>query len=134
MPLNKNYLILFIGVAISGSLLYFYFDPSYNKIFPPCPFYTLTHLYCPGCGSQRAFHDLLHGDIISASGHNLLFVASLPLVAYSGVISVFNVFVEKKVEQRFFSSPAFATGVLIAVLLFAVLRNIPVMPLLWLAP
>lgn len=40
----------------------------------------LTGLECPGCGSQRAIHSLLHLDIGAAFKFNALLVSSLPLV------------------------------------------------------
>ena len=69
-------------VAAVGILLaaYALFDPSYGY-FPKCPFLMLTGWQCPGCGSQRAIHSLLHADISSAWGYNALFVLSLPLLA-----------------------------------------------------
>lgn len=41
----------------------------------------MTGLQCPGCGSQRAIHALLHGDIISAWRFNALLVISIPVLA-----------------------------------------------------
>ena len=41
----------------------------------------LTGLKCPGCGSQRAVHALLHADLASAFAHNALLVLSLPYLA-----------------------------------------------------
>jgi hypothetical protein len=41
----------------------------------------LTGTYCPGCGGLRAVNDLTHGDVAAAASSNLLFVASLPVLA-----------------------------------------------------
>lgn len=60
------------------------FDPAQGG-FPICPFRALTGLLCPGCGSQRALHALLHGKVGMAFGHNALLVASLPLLAVQGL-------------------------------------------------
>lgn len=49
--------------------------------FPKCPFLLLTGLKCPGCGSQRVVHALLHGDLAAAWGYNALLVAALPVIA-----------------------------------------------------
>ena len=38
-------------------LIYGLMDPA-TAPFPKCPFYTFTGLKCPGCGSQRAVHQL----------------------------------------------------------------------------
>ncbi|MEZ4740333.1 MAG: DUF2752 domain-containing protein [Flavobacteriales bacterium] len=48
--------------------------------FLSCPFRLLTGLLCPGCGSQRALHDLMHLRIAEAFWHNALLVASIPLL------------------------------------------------------
>jgi Protein of unknown function (DUF2752) len=52
-------------------------DPNVPGRYPRCPFLSLTGLPCPGCGSLRALHDLVHGDLPSALGHNALFVVAL---------------------------------------------------------
>ena len=42
-----------------------------------CPFYELTGLFCPGCGSGRAARALLHGELTAALGYNALFTLLL---------------------------------------------------------
>ncbi len=69
-------ILLTVGIAI-----YFSLDPSGNKWFPKCPFLAATGLKCPGCGSQRAIHALLHAQWTSAWDFNALMVISLPLIA-----------------------------------------------------
>lgn len=66
-------------------LLYLYFDPAnpdYGRWFPKCMLHTLTGLSCPSCGSQRAFHALLSGDLAGALRQNwFLFFSLLYLAA-----------------------------------------------------
>lgn len=71
--------IWIVGIVLIG-LIYFSFNPSKNAIFPKCPFFVLTGLKCPGCGSQRAIHSLLHLNYAEAFRHNALLVVSLPLI------------------------------------------------------
>jgi len=92
MILTRKYILGFSIVAISGSLLYFFFDPALSDFFPKCIFHSLTGLDCPGCGSQRAIHALLHGEVVKAADMNLLVVLFLPLLFYSAVITVGNLF------------------------------------------
>lgn len=66
-------------VAVAG-IIFFTFDPSASVLFPKCPFLMLTGWQCPGCGSQRAIHALLHLDIVAALRYNALLVLSLPLI------------------------------------------------------
>lgn len=76
-------LYIIIGVvALSGlAAIYFAFDPAGSIFFPKCPFLTMTGWKCPGCGSQRAIHALLHGDLSTAWEMNALLLAELPLMA-----------------------------------------------------
>ncbi|MBO8440533.1 MAG: DUF2752 domain-containing protein [bacterium] len=68
-----------IAVVIVGSVL-FLFNPAETGVFPRCPFLMLTGYECPGCGSQRAIHALLHGDIIRAWDYNPLLVIAVPYI------------------------------------------------------
>jgi Protein of unknown function (DUF2752) len=58
--------------------LYRKFNPSENIYFPQCPTYKYLHFKCPGCGSQRAVHQLLHGNIWKAMEYNLMLVIAIP--------------------------------------------------------
>lgn len=73
-----------IALGAAAALFYFLFDPTRVAIFPPCLFHQLTGLDCPGCGAQRALHQLLHGNLIAAIRLNAMFVFSLPLFAWIG--------------------------------------------------
>ena len=69
-----------ITVFLIGCAVYFNFNPVESFFFPKCPFLMLTGLKCPGCGSQRAIHALLHFDIRSAFLHNALLIISIPYI------------------------------------------------------
>lgn len=58
------------------------FEPGEFRLFPPCPFLWLTGFYCPGCGSLRALHQLLHGNFAAAISFNPFAVLALPFVGY----------------------------------------------------
>lgn len=63
------------------AVVYFVFSPeSSQNYFPPCPFHLATGLDCPGCGSQRAIHHLLHLDIRLAFLRNPLLVIAIPYI------------------------------------------------------
>jgi hypothetical protein len=57
-------------------------DPTRPGHYPTCPFYAVTGLYCPGCGSLRMVHALAHGHVAEGFGRNALAFATLPLLAY----------------------------------------------------
>lgn len=69
-----------VAAAAAAALLYYLFDPVASRWAPQCLFHRLTGLDCPGCGSQRMLHALLHGDLAAAWRHNALAVCLLPLL------------------------------------------------------
>ena len=70
--------LLLAALLVAG--VYFVFDPSEGGLFPRCPFLMLTGWQCPGCGSQRAVHALLHFDVVQAVRMNALLVLAVPYV------------------------------------------------------
>lgn len=77
---NKFVILGSILLCVLAVWIYSQFNPEQYAFFPKCPFLQLTGWECPGCGSQRAIHDLLHGEIVSAFCHNALLVISIPFV------------------------------------------------------
>ena len=81
---NKRLTALLIWSSIAlGATYLFIFEPGKTGFFPACPFRTLTGFTCPGCGSTRGLHRLLHGDIVSALKFNPLMVLLLPFLLYA---------------------------------------------------
>ena len=111
-----------VALALAAVAVYYFYDPSTAGFFPRCPFLVLTGYECPGCGSQRALHDLLAGDVASAFAHNALMVASLPVVAvYLSAEAL------RRRCQRFYAavnSKAVIYVILAVVVAWWVLRNI----------
>jgi hypothetical protein len=122
----------FAGAALffaAGVLIYFLFDPTKVAIFPPCMFHQLTGMDCPGCGAQRALHQLLHGNLIAAFRLNAMFVLSLPLLAWFG--PRFIAHWSKREPIRF--NTRWLWFYLAAWILFGVLRNLPFPICAWFA-
>lgn len=118
--------------AVGLALLYF-FDPRNPGLFPACPFLGLTGCYCPGCGTLRALHVLLRGDVAGAVGYNVLTVLSLPFVAYSFATGAMRAF-GLKAPHPVFVHPRWIWALLVGVVAFWLLRNMPITPLTVLAP
>jgi len=120
-------------IAAVGLVLLRAFDPARSWIFPPCPVHYLTGCYCPGCGSLRAIHALLHGDVHRAWAMNPLTIVLLPFVAY-GLFSEILVGLRGRglPQPRLSSSAIYALGCMIV--LFGVIRNLPLVPFSLLAP
>ncbi len=79
-PIVKKIGIVAVTVAAFFAIyIYAKYDPE-KSFFPRCPFYWATGLKCPGCGSQRAVHQLRHLHIGTALGYNALFVLMVPVL------------------------------------------------------
>lgn len=66
---------------VAAALLVFYFNVSPDSgIMPACIFKKVTGWECPGCGSQRMLHALLHGEVLEACRYNPLIAAVAPLI------------------------------------------------------
>lgn len=77
-----------LGLTVMAVALYGH-DPAGSTLLPPCPFRAATGgLLCPGCGSLRGLHQLLHGNLRQAIALNALMVLSLPLLAFLGLVAL----------------------------------------------
>lgn len=79
----RRSLIVVVGVALLLVLgfIYYALDPAASQLFPRCTFLTLTGYKCPGCGSQRAIHALLNGNVVEAFRYNAMMLISIPFIA-----------------------------------------------------
>jgi hypothetical protein len=114
-----------LGVGLSLAALFLY-DPAVTHIYPRCFFHDVTGLQCPGCGTLRGLHQLLHGHIAAAMRLNPLMVLSLPLFGYLSVC----VYADRVWRRRLpgYPVPAAAvwifTGIVVA---FSIARNVPIL-------
>jgi len=119
-------------VALAGTAAFFLWkiQPEANPIIPRCLFLQSTGFYCPGCGSLRAIHHLLQGDLAQAWGMNPLTVLLLPGLIFLATAELLFRRYDLALRIR---SPWI--WVLLAVfLLFGILRNLPYPLLSVLAP
>ncbi len=70
--------VVALGALSVLAVAYTLLDPLDYAIFPKCPVKVLTGWDCPGCGSQRAIHALLNGQVAEAFRCNALLVLSIP--------------------------------------------------------
>lgn len=123
--MSRRSIIAMVAVAavvVAGVVIYSTFDPSASRWFPRCPFLMLTGLKCPGCGTQRAIHALLHGDVLAALRFNALLPVSIPLLLLYGYAEVV-----RTRKPRFYNRVNSVTAilaVLIVVIVWWIVRNI----------
>ena len=111
-----------IVLLLVFGFIYYAIDPATSTVFPRCTFLTLTGYKCPGCGSQRAIHALLNGDIKGALGYNAMLIVAIPWIALC-------LFAEGQRTRRprlyeRLNAPLLIWLFLVAVLTWWVLRNI----------
>jgi len=127
-------IVLFTLGIVCVMVLFYVFNPTEHSYFIPCPFKYATGYHCPGCGSQRAIHQLLHGDLATAFWLNPLMVLSLPLIIYSLGQKVYNFIFDTQYRVGIFYHKWFIYGYFGVALLYWVLRNIPRYPFSLLSP
>lgn len=126
---------IFAGLSITGVglILLRIFNPATAGIFPPCPLHYLTGLYCPGCGSLRAIHALLQGDLHQAWAMNPLTIVLLPFLIYGLASEVLAALRGHHLPQPMLST-ATIRGLFTVIVLFGMVRNLPLHPFNLLAP
>lgn len=112
--------IILIGILIG---VYFLFNPADSEFFPQCPFHTITGYDCPGCGSQRAIHNLLHFHFLQALHYNALLVVAIPYISLGLYMEYFGGNTKyPALRRRLFGRKAVAI-VFITIVLFWIIRN-----------
>jgi hypothetical protein len=111
-----------IAAILGGLAVVYRFPPAEYSFYPPCPIYLTTHWLCPGCGSTRALHALLHLDVPGALHYNALFTSLFPFAClWLGFICYRTMRYDQFPNLAI---PRSATACLIAaVVLFTVARN-----------
>lgn len=123
---NRNIKRLIIASAflLLVGVVFFLFDPSNSAYYPKCIFHSLSGFDCPGCGSQRSLHHLVHFEIKEALFENPLFVLALPYTLFYLYLKYFGG-KEKcpRIMTVLYGRKA-AAVILIIIILFWIFRNL----------
>ena len=115
-------LLSFAVVAAAGAWVLYNFAPTAYGFYPPCMFRKMTGLECPGCGTTRALHHLLHGRVDEAFRLNpMLFV--LIAVALFALPSLL-----RGRQPAFLMKPWFAWSAFVVLMSYWIVRNTPIYP------
>lgn len=87
---RKLFIVLVVVIAMLLIFIYGRYDPEEWGLYPRCPFYVLTGLKCPGCGSQRVIHSLLNFEFQKAFEYNAFLVCMLPVILMWSIVQIFR--------------------------------------------
>jgi hypothetical protein len=129
---RKGVLLTAAFLPVAAVVLYSV-PPTADSLYPRCLFHSLTGWHCPGCGTARCLHALLHGDLLQAAAYNALTVLLLPLLAagvgWQGYVTLTGR------PAGSWRLPAWSIRLLLVVILaFWFLRNLDSFPFRVLAP
>jgi hypothetical protein len=123
-------MLIAVFALVGACAMLFLFKPGHYWFYPVCHFHTMTGLHCPGCGSSRALHQLLHGNLVEAVRLNALLLLGL-----GGSVWLLARYAWARMRRRHasFALPSRWLWVLLGVAVaFTILRNLPAFS--WLAP
>ena len=124
-----------VGAAMAAGAAYVVANPPGDGgLYPPCAFHAVTGLWCPGCGITRGVHAMLTGDLGAAIGFNLF----TPIVVVAAIVGWITWVQHTRGRTLPWSGrrppPAWFVVLPAVLVVYAVLRNLPVAPFDALAP
>jgi hypothetical protein len=125
-----------VAGVVAGGVVLATVPPTSATFYPRCQLHQLTGLHCPGCGTTRAAHAMLNGDVPQALAYNpLLFI----LIPAAGLVLTRLVWrwAWDADDPHTTLLPGWwwlGKGLAVLMLAFAVARNVPAYPFTLLAP
>ena len=116
-----------VVAMLGGASAIWAVDPSNAHFLPVCPLFVMTGFACPGCGLTRGFHALFHGDVLTALDLNALVPLWSLVFGYLFVSLALTAIRGRGLPWKFVT-PWMMFGLLILLLAFGVLRNLPFYP------
>jgi hypothetical protein len=105
-------------LVLAGGWVLYTFPPVTTPYYPRCVFKQVTGYDCPGCGTTRALHALLHGRVADAFHLNAM-LFPLMACALAAVPSVV-----RGRQPRFLSRPWFGWGSFVVIVAWWIGRNV----------
>lgn len=124
---RRSTVIIIWLLLLAGAAYLFVFEPGKTGFFPACPFRMLTGFTCPGCGTTRALHQILHGDFAAAFVLNPVLVLAIPFLLFA--LLRYSVIVMRGGVPRPNALPApFIYVIFVVIVSFWIFRNTPFYP------
>ena len=124
---RRSTVVAIWSLIIAGAAYLFFFEPGKSGFFPGCPFRLLTGFLCPGCGTTRALHQILHGHFDTAFTLNPLLLLAIPFAVFAFIR--YSVIVMRGGVPRPNALPApVVYAIFFIILSFWIFRNTPFYP------
>ena len=115
------------SLLIAGAVYLYVFEPGRSGFFPPCPFRLFTGLTCPGCGTTRALHEMMHGHILAAFALNPLLFLALPFLVFA-LLRYSSTAARNLRPPQSVLPAAYIYAIFFVIVGFWVFRNTPIYP------
>jgi hypothetical protein len=114
-----------VAIALTALATLYFFDPVTSGFYPVCLLHATTGLLCPGCGTLRALHQLTHGNFAAAWGLNPFTVALVPVGLWLAARELIW-FTTGRRLPGIVTRPIFGWALLAGLVIFGILRNVPI--------
>ena len=133
---RQNRIFVFAAVVSAGiaGAIFLYLHSPQSIPFLSCLVYDLTGFYCPGCGAGRACYSILHGEWYQAFRYNPLLVILLPWITLYLILWAGDWVWNKRHRIDRIVPFWFVFILLMIVIIFGIVRNIPIYPFTLLQP
>ena len=131
---NRALWVALLVLGLAGAAFHLRQNSAGASFLPPCVLYQVTRLHCVGCGMTRATHAALNGRFTEAFFHNPLGIILLPIALFAIAVEVIAWVRGRPDGPRLRLGRGGLWALVVLVLAFWVLRNIPYWPFTILAP
>lgn len=124
-PWRIGVTVVCVLAGMAALAVLYFFDPAHNSFYPICPFHALTGLWCPGCGTLRALHQLTHGNFAAAWRFNPIVMLLLPAAFWLMTREAIRLGTGRRLPWVV-TNPVFGWALAAGMIVFGIWRNLPV--------
>lgn len=127
-------LVIFVATILLGVWYLYNNSPDNDSNVAVCLTHTLFNVYCPGCGISHCLYNVLHLDFYQAFRYNPFVFILAPFLGVYTISSMISWTITGENKINRYLSSKLLIVIIILLILYAVLRNIPIYPFNLLAP